>query len=128
MFWGKKKIREERRKFVRLNVLANISYRMNLSQGDRKASNTKNISMGGICFIAYEEMGISQLIEVSVNLPDGGFPINALCRVAWVNEFVVGGGPDNKKYDVGVEFIEIEQADVERINKYVLFITSQTKR
>ncbi|RKY30680.1 MAG: hypothetical protein DRP74_06470 [Candidatus Omnitrophota bacterium] len=108
---------EERRKFERLSVFADIIFKKKEPPQKDTASLTKNISKGGICFIAYEKLNPGELIDMTIFLPYE-VPIRATGRVAWVNEFIVGN-TEHKRYDVGIEFIEISDQDRELIGKHV---------
>lgn len=111
--------RQERRKFVRLNFLVDVIYRRYESSEKEKLSLSKNISTGGICLIAYGELKESDLLDLEIYLPDDNKPIKVMGRVVWVNEFIIGETPKGKRYDVGVEFIDIDQDDLTKIYKYV---------
>jgi len=113
---------EERRKFVRLNTWVDITYKKKTS--DRKLEDSllrgaKNISQGGICLIAYEPLKVGDILELQIYLPDQPIPIEVVGKVVWVQEFFIG---DYKRYDVGVEFIEISEEKRNLIGKYVFSI------
>lgn len=110
---------EERRKFVRLNILADVLYTKKALSEQEKVSLTKNISGGGICLIAYDDLHESDILDLQIYLPEDKAPITALGRVAWVNEFVVGDTSVGKRLDVGIEFIEIKENERVKIDKYV---------
>jgi len=110
---------KERRQFVRLNVLTDISYTKRMPSEVTKLSLSRNISSGGICLIVYEPLQKSDVLDLKIYLPEGSEPINAVGKVVWTKEFVMGDSPKNKRYDAGIEFVEVEKKDLERIQKYV---------
>jgi c-di-GMP-binding flagellar brake protein YcgR len=110
---------EERRKFIRLNALTDVSYTKHPPKEKIKLSLAKNISTGGICLIVYEEIKKSEILDLKIYIPEGKLPVNAIGRVAWVKEFIIGDASQGKRYDVGIEFIKIKKEDIDRINKYV---------
>lgn len=116
---------DERRKFARLSVLADIILKKRELAPEEIISLTRNISKGGICFIVYEPVEESQIIDLTIYLP-GEAPIKAVGKVAWVNEFTIGD-TERKRYDVGLEFIEISDKDKALIDKYVFTRTPLKK-
>jgi len=109
--------REERRQFVRLNFLVDVVYHK--VPPVEKLSLAKNISTGGICLIVYEELKEQDTLDLEIYLPKDKTAIQAKGRVTWVKEFIIGDIPKGKRYDVGIEFLEIDKNDLEKINKYV---------
>lgn len=115
----------ERRKFARLNFSVEVTYRKHASKIEDKAALSKNISLGGICLIVYEDLKASQLLELEFHLPEDKAAVKALGRVAWTSEFVVADALSGKRLDAGIEFIKIGDNDLEKINKYVFKCTQQ---
>lgn len=110
---------EEKRRFVRLNVLTDIVYTKRQAPEKEKLSLAKNISMGGICLIVYEELKKSDMLDLKIFLPEDKTPISAAGRVDWVKEFLIGDAYKGRRFDVGIEFIEISEENKNKINKYV---------
>jgi c-di-GMP-binding flagellar brake protein YcgR len=110
--------REEKRKFERLNILTDVSFTREDSPDARALSVTKNISAGGVCFIAYEQPQEGDLLNLKIYLPEQSKPVIALGKVAWVREFVIGDPVEGRRFDVGVEFIKISDEDFNKIQKY----------
>lgn len=113
---------QERRKFARLNVLVDIIYTKRQQAEDKKLSLAKNISGGGICLIAYEELKESEILDLKIVLPKEKEPVKAVGRVAWAKEFIIGDASSGRRLDVGVEFLEIKDEDVNKIHQYLLTI------
>ena len=109
---------EERRKFERLNLLADVSYSKRVPSEQEKLSLAKNISSGGISIISYEPLQESDILDLKVYLPEDKEPVNVVGRVSWVKEFIVGDDKKGKRFDAGIEFIKISDKDKEKINKY----------
>jgi c-di-GMP-binding flagellar brake protein YcgR len=110
---------EERRRFVRLNILADVIYKKVTPANREKLSLTKNISKGGICLIVYEELKEEDILELEIYLPEDKNPILAKGRIVWIKEFIVGDLSKGKRYDTGIEFIEANDEDLNKIDKYV---------
>jgi len=110
---------DERRKFVRLDRLVDIVYRKHQTLEKEKLTLSRNISIGGICLVVYEKLKESQLLELDLCIPEEKIPIKALGKVVWVHEYIIGNVSKDRRYDVGIEFIEISDEDVNKVNKYV---------
>ena len=109
----------EKRQFVRLNALTDVTYAKVSSPKDEGVSLARNISMGGICLIVYEKLNVGDVLALNVILPDDAKPIPTRGRVAWIKEFTIGDPAKGKRYDVGVEFLDISVEDKSRISQYV---------
>ena len=109
----------EKRKFVRLNALVDVVYNKVSPSQKVEVSLTKNISKGGICLIAYDELKVSDKLDLNIYLPEDKTPLHVIGRVAWVKDFVICNIPNGKRYDVGIEFLTITDEDQNKINKYV---------
>ena len=109
----------ERRKFVRLNLSADILY----SKPDTKEKIipvfAKNIASGGMCLVAFEPIAKGEILNLSIAIPQKKEPITVQGKVVWQSEFIVGDRASSKSYDTGVEFTNINADDFKVIQKYV---------
>jgi c-di-GMP-binding flagellar brake protein YcgR len=110
---------EEKRKYIRLNLLADVIHKKRAPTEQEKLMLMKNISSGGICIIVYEKLKVSDVLDLKIYLPGENEPIDIVGRVAWLKEFSIGDSNVGKRYDAGIEFIKINEQDRNRINKYV---------
>ena len=108
----------EKRKFVRLSALVDVIYSKRAIT-EKETSITRNISQGGICLIAYDELNERDVLDLKLYLPGENSPIQATGKVVWVKEFIIGSIEEGKRYDVGIEFMDIKEEDANRVNKYV---------
>ena len=109
---------QEKRKFVRLSALVDVIYNKR-AVTDKELSITRNISQGGICLIAYDRLNEQDVLDLKLYLPEDNTPIQAIGKVVWVKEFIIGSIEEGKRYDVGIEFMDIREEDANRVNKYV---------
>ena len=93
---------EEKRRFVRLNALVDVLYTRSPTTEEKELTLTKNISKGGICLIAYEDLKENEVLSLKIFLPEEKAAINAVGKVVWVKEFVVGEDYKNRRFDAGV--------------------------
>ena len=110
---------QERRKFLRLNALVDVVYNKVSPSQKVEVSLTKNISKGGICLITYEELKVSDNLDLNIYLPENKIPVHVIGRVAWVKDFIICNIPNGKRFDVGIEFLTITEEDQKKIDKYV---------
>ena len=110
---------EDKRRFVRLNVFVDVVYNRIPPAEKEKLSLTKNIGKGGICLIVYEELKVSEMLDLKMFFPEEDTLIHAIGKVVWTKEFLIGGMSQGKRYDVGIEFIKIKEEEADKLNKYV---------
>lgn len=109
----------EKRRYPRLPLNLGIKYEIASPQdSETVTTQTKNISAGGICIIAFKKMSVGLNLNLYFFLPDNEKTIQAKGKTAWIQEFSVGND-NNKAYDLGIEFTEIAEADSKRIAKYI---------
>jgi type IV pilus assembly protein PilB len=107
--------------FSRLNSKVNLRYRVVESEEDllkrgltlEHLSVTKNISAGGLLFVADEPLAIDSILELNIELPDTEAPIECLARIVRIEE------SGHRRYDIAVCFLDITGAQRTRLNKYV---------
>ena len=115
---AKKTSVEERRRFVRLNISVEIQYTvLEKETPDELKAKSRNISAGGICIIADEKIATDNILILSIYLPADEMPIIAKGKVVWARPFEIG--KEGERFDVGVEFIEIDPKDRKKIDQYV---------
>lgn len=110
---SRKKRGLERRKFIRVDNFGPIQYRkIGHVVGGRKI--TKDISEGGIKFLADEFIPISALLKVEITLEKSLKPVTAIVKVAWVRKLPLQDG-----YEVGAAFEGMDKNVVTYINHYI---------
>ncbi len=102
---------KEKRRFVRVNAKCDVSYRI-LAEEEKRKSATTNIGGGGLLFECGELIPKGSTLELSVQLPGAGHPIEALGRVVRVRKKA------DQRYDVGLFFNEIDPVDQTAIIRY----------
>ncbi len=114
----------EKRRFPRLSMLAEVTYKRSSIPDEEKIALSKDISACGICFIAYEKFNKDEILDLNIFIIEDKKPITVIGRVVWSREFVIGEPKKGSRYDVGFEFLKISPEDSERIKKYVIDISS----
>ena len=109
----------ERRKFPRLSLSVDVEYSViGRDLGFQTETSTKNISVGGICIIAYEKVEIGDILSLVIKLPEGERPIHAEGRVVWKSDFVLSEDKMSR-WDVGIEFTDIKDDDRQKLSGYI---------
>jgi len=83
-------------------------------------THTENIGVGGIA-VALDE-GLTAFTEVAVELilKDNSLPIKCKGNVVWVvKRQTMQNGVPTIKFDTGIEFVNIKEAETQRIEKVV---------
>ena len=112
-------IRKERRKFPRTALELIVRYKV-LSSQEQVDAKTKNISGGGVCLVTREKMPLGAYLAMDMKFPGSKKPILAGGRVVWSNESRLGPSPaGHQRFDNGIEFVQIEDVDRQRIIEHV---------
>ncbi len=109
---------EERRRFIRLNINADIKFSIIPHGSAEYQSKTKDIGAGGICLMSDLPLKNSDILKLEIFLPEDPPSVHAIGKVVWVKPFSIA---DEKsvRFDAGVTFTEITEPDRKKINKYV---------
>jgi len=122
-FFVSKKTEEnlnERRLYPRVKEGINISYRVVKSEElvnikEKEYSVSKDISAGGLLFVVDKEILVGSILELTIEVPDGGEPIKCLAKVVRVEEIEY-----KKTYNCAVCFLDLAGAERNRLNKFIL--------
>jgi len=108
----------ERRRFPRLPG-ASVEYSILEENTPIKTTFTENISPVGVRLLVDEEIKINALLSLKIYLPGSKDAIEAKGRIVWtrLSSFLSRG--KRKHYDLGMEFVEIDESDREKIWQYV---------
>ncbi len=110
---------EEKRRFPRFNLSVNVLVSKRALLEKEKLLITKNISQGGACIIAYEELEEQDILDLKISLSKDEKPIKVTARVVWIREIVIGEGEKDRRYEVGVEFIGLDNEIMNKLNRYL---------
>jgi len=106
---------QERRRYVRIDLCIEVSYKL-LSQNKQVCkSDTKNVSAGGMCFLASDKLNAGTILELTFRLPDKDKEkIDCKAKVIWQLK-------QDNGYLTGIEFIDLD------LNKQMLIKTFVSK-
>lgn len=116
--------KEKIRKYPRLNLSCNIEYNIEYNiehfpvetDSDLKHTRSKDISIGGMCFITYSPLPIGTVLNLKFKLKEEQEPIIIKGKIVWNEMFNIGG---QKGWDNGIQFIDILEKDKKNILNYI---------
>lgn len=112
---------KERRQFVRLDTMLAVKYRVLPSSIPEQATQTKNISGGGLCVFLEERLPVGAPLEVQITLPGREKPAVFTAEVIWCEESEMVGSPRRERIiQAGVQFVFIHPKDREAIMQHVI--------
>ena len=102
----------DQREFIRMPDSSDIVYQS--ASGKKKKSEVKDISQAGIRFFTEEKPEVGDVIDVTITLEKLEYSFVAKASVRWVNEII-----KNRRYEVGVKFVDLSEQDVNRLINYI---------
>jgi len=79
------------------------------------STHTENIGSGGICIILENDLGRFTPVELELTLPNGLEPVRCGGQAVWVVKGRYPGERPPKRYDTGIEFVDLKEDDRKRI-------------
>jgi c-di-GMP-binding flagellar brake protein YcgR len=109
---------KEHRKFIRLQAPIGVSYRRVAGKRDRQTdSYLRDLSGGGIRFVAKDALRQGDLVELEIGIPHLAQPVKAVGDVIWYR-----AGKGSTPAEAGVRFRDVSAADLKSIMEYVYTI------
>lgn len=108
-----------RRRFPRVNYPCQVVVRNEAEEKDIILAHTENIGVGGVCAILRKGLPMFTSVEVELDLLDFEDHIKCQGKVVW--SVRRKSSEDNKPlfYDIGIEFVDINDKDRERVEATV---------
>ena len=112
-------LRKNKRKFFRLKAYQLAKYRViSPKEGEHIVFNAvKDIGGEGVCFRTKEDLPISSILELQINVPFLDKPLDTVAKVVWTK--IMGR---TNKYEIGVQFLDIEKDYQRKIIKRIDFV------
>ena len=104
----------ERRQYVRLKVDTTMEYYIDYVE-KKKTVPVRDVSGGGLRFLTKEELAPGRTLSVIFALPETSDTIQAVAEIVWARPAKGMTGI----YEAGVNFVEIDPFDREKIGDYV---------
>jgi c-di-GMP-binding flagellar brake protein YcgR len=109
----------ERRASVRIKSVLKAKYCVHKKTDQKKATISKNISLGGILMQLSEKLFPATLLLIDIFLPSENSPITAKGEVVWIRELSHLDESGRRVFDAGIKFISMNQRDKERLDKHI---------
>lgn len=106
----------EKRRFKR--ITSRFSVEVSCGKGKAQATQSIDISIGGICFIIARRVKTDEVLNVKLQLPQARTPVSLSGRVAWIRE-LQGVSKYAAQYKVGLEFINLQPKDIKGITRII---------
>ncbi len=93
---------EERRRYVRIDLCIEVEYKVLREEKVSGGAKSKNISEGGMCFLARDKLKKNTLLALKFHLPDRKISvIDCKGKVIWQSK-------EGEGYLTGIEFIDLD--------------------
>lgn len=107
----------DRRKYPRFNLAVEVQYTKHEASRAACCGESRDISLGGVCLIAYEIINVADTLSLEIKLPKNN-NIKSDAIVRWIRPFVVG--TERKvRYDIGLEFINLDKQAKDKLTGYL---------
>ena len=95
----------------------NVTIKTFLPENKIESSQTIDVSVGGVCFVAKRPLKTDSQIRLSLELPKNKATICVKARVAWIQKMQPLPGQAGDRYKVGMEFIGLKNKDRKILSK-----------
>ncbi len=116
-----------RRKFPRVTYPCMITLRREAGEPDVILTHTENIGIGGICVTLNRPLRIFSLVDLEIDLLDLGDHLQCCGKVVWTIQRKAEEKRKPLFYDTGIEFLQIEGADRQRLDNVIRRLLKQAK-
>jgi len=117
--------KKERRNFLRVSTYHLAKYKASPEAGGHVVpmlAFLRDIGAGGVCLRATERIPLLSILQLKINFPSLKDPIFALAKVMWVKQI-----KKDKAYDLGLQFIEMDDLVRNLIDKKLKFVFDKTQ-
>ncbi|MCM8823837.1 MAG: PilZ domain-containing protein [Candidatus Omnitrophica bacterium] len=110
-----KYLEQEKWKYPRVNASLNVDYTLRGDEVREGKAVTENISTRGVCLLVYERIEIGKELDLKIYLPDEKNPLETKGKIVWQAKAPLNINSNR----LGIEFVEINDRDRERIVRYL---------
>jgi len=116
-----------RRKFPRVNYPCLVIVSQEQDKQSVILTHTENVGVGGVCVILKKNLKLFSPTEIELDLLDMGDHIKCAGKVVWSVRRKSGEKKKPLFYDIGIEFVDIPEADLKRVTNVVEKLVKQGK-
>ena len=80
---------------------------------------TENVGSGGICVVLDKDFGLFEKVDLEIFLTDTDDAIHCAGSIVWVVRKHATSGQEAESFDTGIEFVDIKDKDIRRIETLV---------
>ncbi len=110
----------DRRNFPRIVYPCMVKLKTDDGHEESLLAHTENIGVGGICVIIKREIKMFSKVDLQLDLVDTGDLLIASGRVVWSIRRKAMEAHKPMFYDIGIEFIELNAENQERLRNVIL--------
>ncbi|MGA1842263.1 MAG: PilZ domain-containing protein [bacterium] len=110
------------RKFIRIPESAEISYRL-IKKIKATGALSKDISKGGLRFFVNEFIPKESVLKIKIIIKKIPYSFEVMAKVKWVKKRFA-----NESFEIGVEFIEVPEKDLQHLVRYIEDITYKSSQ
>ena len=112
--------RDERRRFVRFDLDANVKFRFfkNMNIGDSIKGKAKNLSADGVCIVTEKEIPRDKDVELDILLPGRKRPVRVRGKVVWINKVKSVDKKLSDRCEAGIKLYTVDRDDENTLLKY----------
>ena len=115
--------KQEKRKFLRLNVYHLVKYRLTSQREWQTAiASIRDISAGGVCLRTEEKIAKDSILQININFPKLSSPLSCLAKVVWVKKISKAN-----RFETGLEFFEIEDLLRQEITQRIDYVRRRSE-
>lgn len=121
-----KRIIEERRRFIRLEVPIELKYIADDDHSQvRRLAATKDLSCDGLRFISEYKIDNGSMLDLNLTIPGANNPVHIKGKAVWSRKV---SSEDSAFFEVGIEFVQIEEDNKNTFLKYLCdLVYNETK-
>ena len=116
-----------RRKFPRVSYPCMITLRRGEGEPEVILTHTENIGIGGICVTMNRSVRIFSMVDLEIDLLDLSDHLRCRGRVVWTIQRKAEEKRKPLFYDTGIEFLQIEGVDRQRLDDVIRRLLKQAK-
>jgi c-di-GMP-binding flagellar brake protein YcgR len=106
---------KEQRRFQRVNARVPVQFKdIQRPIETYSGTLTKDLSEGGVRFIASEFLSVFTRLLVEISVPSFSRPIKAISKVAWIQK-----QPRGMQYNVGLHFLDMTEEDKKHLGSFI---------
>jgi len=110
--------RDERRRFARFDLDANVKFRFFDNIDENIKGKAKDLSAEGVCIVTERELPRDKDVELDILLPGRKRPVRVRGKLAWIHKIKGAGKGLPSRYEAGIKLYTVDKNDENTLLKY----------